>query len=151
VGAVVVVVREVLGEHYSKVAFAVNEEVVGALAAQGANPTLADRVRPGRLDRSFDDLGAFGVEDDVEAGGVFSVAVSDQKPERPVEVHEQVPGLLGDPWASRVLGEAEEVHASGGVFDAEEHVDALEQNGVEVQEVDGENAVGLIEEELAPG
>ncbi len=37
------------------------------------------------------------------------------------------------------------------VLDAEEHVNAPEQDSVNVQEVDGENALGLGGEELPPG
>jgi hypothetical protein len=53
-------------------------------------------------------------------------------------------------WVGWVLGEAKKVHSSGGMFDPEEHVDALQQDGVDVQEVDGENAASLGSEELSP-
>jgi hypothetical protein len=72
---VLVVVRNVFCEHYSQAAFAVDEQVVGALAAQGADPAFADRVGPWRLDRSLDDLDVIGLEDGIEAGGVLGVSV----------------------------------------------------------------------------
>jgi hypothetical protein len=138
-------------EHYSQVAFAVDEQVVGALAAQGADPAFADRVGPWRLDRSLDDLDVIGFEDGIGAGGVLGVSVPDQKPDRVLEIHKQVTGLLGHPRAGRVLGEAEKVDPPGGVLDADEHVDPLQQDGVDVREIDGEDASGLGGEELSPG
>ncbi|MDQ1526229.1 MAG: hypothetical protein QOG18_842, partial [Microbacteriaceae bacterium] len=84
---VLVVVRQVLGEHLSQVSFAVDEQVVGAFPAQGANPALADRVRSGCLDWSLDDLDAFGGEDGVEAGGVLGVPVADEEAKGCLEVH----------------------------------------------------------------
>lgn len=147
---VLVVVRQVLGEHLPQVSFTIDEQVVGAFPAQGTNPALADRVCPGRLDRSPDDLDAFGSEDGVEAGGVFGVPVPDQEPKRCLEVHEQVTGLLGHPRPGRVLGEAKKVHSSSGVLDTDKHVEPLAQEGVDMQEVDRENAASLCGEELSP-
>jgi hypothetical protein len=43
------------------------------------------------------------------------------------------------------------VDAAGAVFDEDQGVQALERDGVEVQEVGGEDAVGLGLQELAPG
>jgi hypothetical protein len=147
---VLVVVREVLSEHLPQVSFAVDEQVVGAFPAQGANPALADRVRPGCLDRSPEDLDAFGSEDGVEAGGVLGVPVPDQEPKRCLEAHEQVTGLLGHPRPGRVLSEAKKVHSSSGVLDTNKHVDPLAQDGVDMQEVDRENAASLGGKELSP-
>src|SRR6185312_13329958 len=75
---VLAVVLQVLGEHLPQVSFTIDEQVVGAFPAQGTNPALADCVCPGCLDRSPDDLDAFGSEDGVEADGVFGVPVPDQ-------------------------------------------------------------------------
>ena len=80
-GPVLVVVREVFSEHYVQMAFVVDEQVIGALAAQCADPALADRVCPRGLDRGFDDLDAFSVKDGIEAGGVLGVTVSDEESE----------------------------------------------------------------------
>jgi hypothetical protein len=50
-----------------------------------------------------------------------------------------------------MLGEAEDVDSAGGVLDAEQDVDPGQQHGVDVQVVEGEDAVGLGGEELCPG
>jgi hypothetical protein len=118
VGPVLVVVREVVGKHAAQVTFVVDQQPVRAFPAQGADPTLADRVRPGCLDRSFNDLDALGSEDGVEAGGVLGVPVPDQKPKRYLQIHQQITGLLGHPRPGRVLGETEQVYAAGGGLDA---------------------------------
>ena len=56
-------------------------------------------------------------------GGELAVAVADQEPELLgllAEVHEQVAGLLGDPGAGGMGGDAGEVHAAVAVFDHHE-------------------------------
>jgi Rhodopirellula transposase DDE domain len=62
VRSMLVVVREVFIEHQSQVAFAIDQQPIGALAAQCADPALADRVCPWCLDRGLDDLDAFCFE-----------------------------------------------------------------------------------------
>jgi hypothetical protein len=49
-----------------------------------------------------------------------------------------------------VLGEAKKVHSSSGVLDSDKHVEPLAQDGVDMQEVDRENAASLGGEELSP-
>jgi hypothetical protein len=67
------------------------------------------------------------------------------------EVHEQVAGLLGDPVSGGVGGDSGEVHAATVVLDDEENVEAAQEHGVDVGEVDGEDGVSLRGQELAPG
>ena len=50
----------------------------------------------------------------------------------------------------RVLGEAKKVHSSSGVLDTDKHVEPLAQDGVDMQEVDRENAASLGGKELSP-
>ena len=51
------------------------------------------------------------------------------------EVHEQVTGLLSSPWPRRAGGDAQDLHAAGLDLHHEEHVEALEEHGVNMQEV----------------
>jgi hypothetical protein len=67
------------------------------------------------------------------------------------EIHQQVPGLLGDPGSGGVGGDPGDVHAACGVFDLGKDVVAAEEDGVDVGEVDGEDGVGLRGEELFAG
>jgi hypothetical protein len=48
-------------------------------------------------------------------------------------------------------GDPGEVHAAAVVLDHHEHVEAAQEDGVDVGEVDGEDRVGLRGQELAPG
>jgi hypothetical protein len=43
------------------------------------------------------------------------------------------------------------VHAAAVVFDHEQDVEAAQEDGVDVGEVDGEDGVGLCGQELSPG
>src|SRR5687768_16826245 len=68
-----------------------------------------------------------------------------------VEAHEQVAGLLGDPGAGGVRGDPGDVDAAAAVLDGHEPVEAAQEDGVDVGEVDREDGVGLRGQELAPG
>ena len=102
--------------------------------------------------RMIADVGAG--EDGVEGGGELAVPVADQEPE-PVgavaEVHQQVAGLLGDPGPGGVGGDPGDVHAAAVVLDHDEDVEAAQEDGVDVGEVDREDRVGLRGQELSPG
>ncbi|GAA3651162.1 hypothetical protein GCM10022420_028550 [Streptomyces iranensis] len=65
--------------------------------------------------------------------------------------HGEVPGLLEGPWGGGVRGDAGEVNTPGAVFDEDQGVQALEGDGVDVEEVGGEDAMGLGGEEFTPG
>jgi hypothetical protein len=51
----------------------------------------------------------------------------------------------------RVGGDAEDVDVAGGVFDDEERVEPGQGDGVDAEQVAGEDRVGLGAEELRPG
>src|SRR5919107_156145 len=80
VWAVCVVVREVVLQHYREVARSGDQEVVEALAAQGADSALGDRVGSRCPDRGADDVDVGAGEQRVEGGGELAVPVSDRKP-----------------------------------------------------------------------
>ena len=67
------------------------------------------------------------------------------------EVHHEVAGLLGGPGPGRMSGEAQDVYRPGLDLHDEQHVHALEQYRVDVQEVAGKDAVRLGGQELPPG
>ena len=68
-----------------------------------------------------------------------------------VECHQEIAGLLGDPGCGGVGGDADDVDLPGGQFQEEQHVQALEENRVDGEEVAGHDRVGLGGEELFPG
>jgi hypothetical protein len=62
------------------------------------------------------------------------------------EVHHQVAGGLDGSRAGRVGDDPGEVHAARGVLDHDQRVDTPQDHGVDVQEVHGEDALGLLGE-----
>ena len=121
--------------------------------AQGADEPLAGRVHARSLDGGPPDRGAGGLEDGVGRSREVGAAVADQEPEalEPLaESQGQVPGLLGGPRAGGVRGDAAQVHPAGVVLDEHQHVQPFQQDCVNVQEVNGQDPVGLGVQELPP-
>ena len=121
-----------------------DQEVIEAFAAQGADEAFGDRVGAGCPDGAAEDADVGAVEHGGEGRGELAVAVADQEPEllgAVAEVHEQVAGLLGDPGPGGVSGDPGEVYAAAAVLDHDEHVQAAEQDGVDVGEVDRKDRV----------
>ena len=152
--AVGVEVLDVLAQHDVEVTWSGDQEVVEAFPSPCPDEAFRNRVRPGRSDRGADDPQVGAGEDGVERGGELAVPVADQEPE-PVaavaEVHQQVAGLLGDPGAGGVGGHPGDVRTAAVVLDDDEDVEAAQERGVDVGEVDGEDGVGLRGQELFPG
>ena len=67
-----------------------------------------------------------------------------------VETEGQVAGPLHGPLARRAGSDPAEVHPAGAVLDEYQDIDALQQHGVHVQEVDGEDPGCLGVQELPP-
>src|SRR5438093_3196830 len=61
-----------------------------------------------------------------------------------------VPRLRHHPFAVGMHRAAGQVHATTGDFDEEEHVQPLEPNGVDREEIHGNDALGLCAQELTP-
>ncbi len=62
---------------------------------------------------------------------------------RALEIYQQVAGLLGHPRARRVRGDPGQVHAPRAVLDEEQHVQAPQKQGIDVEEVHGQDRRGL--------
>jgi hypothetical protein len=67
------------------------------------------------------------------------------------EAHGQIPGLLGRPGTGRVRCFPGDVQRAGVVLDDDQYVEAVEQHGVDCEEITGDYAAGLRGEELLPG
>jgi hypothetical protein len=151
---VTVVVALELAEHGCRVSLIDDQEAVEEFAADGADEALGDCVGSRCAHRRLDDADLGGGEDGVESGGELAVAVAEEESEVPVgvvEVHEQVARQLGEPGSGRMSGDAEDVDAAGGVLDDEERVEPLQGDRVDVEQVAGQDRLGLHAEELRPG
>ena len=134
--------------------FTVDQHPVGALGSCGAYPSLGITVRARGPRRDPDRPHAHGVEDGVEDTGELGVTVPDQDPEGadPVtEIHEQVAGLLGSPRAIRRGGHTQDVHPPGPHLHDEQHIEASEDDRAGMEEIAGQQAIGLSTQERPPG
>jgi hypothetical protein len=143
----------VLARHGCGMPLVGDEDAVEELASDAADEAFGDGVGPRCPHWCLDDADVDGGEHGVEGGGELGVAVPDEEPEAPagvVEVHEQVAGLLGQPGAGRVGGDAEDVHTVGGVLGDEEDVQPRQGDGVEMEQIAGHDAMRLSSQELGP-
>ena len=143
---VAVVVLLVLVKYGGGVPLIDDQDAVEKLAPDAADETFSDCVGPWCPHRRLDDADVDGGEHRVERGGELGVAIANQEPDAAagvVEIHDEVAGLLGQPGAGRVGGDAEDVYAAGGVLDDEERVQPVQGDGVEVEQVAGEDRVRL--------
>jgi hypothetical protein len=142
VWAVTVEVVFVGGQDGGRVVLVHDEGSVEEFAADAADESFGDRVRPWGLDRRLDHLDVGGGEDGVERRGELGVPIADQEPDVLagfIQVHGEVAGQLGQPGAGRVRGDAEDADLASGVFDDEERVEPGQGDGVEVEQVAGED------------
>ena len=98
-----------------------------------------------------DHVGADGCEDVVEGSYVLDGAVADHGPDCPLVGDGEVAGGLGGPGSGGVGGYAGEMDASGVDLDDEQDVESAQGDGVDTEEVGGDQGVGLAADELAPG
>ena len=73
------------------------------------------------------------------------------RPARSLSSMSRLRGLLGDPNPGRVCGDPGQVHAATLVLNHDEDVEAAQEHGVDVGEIDREDRVRLCGEELSPG
>jgi hypothetical protein len=89
-------------------------------------------------------------EDLVERADELAGAVADQEPDPAVGAHREVPGGLCRPGAGRVRGDAGEMDAAPVELDEEQHVVATQHDGVDGEEVAGDDPGRLGTQECRP-
>ncbi|MBB5803290.1 hypothetical protein F4560_003058 [Saccharothrix ecbatanensis] len=102
-----------------------DEGAVEEFVAAAADPAFRDRIHPWDADAAEDDLDARVGEDGIEQRRELPVPVADQEPHVSAlvfEVHDEVPGGLGDPGCGRVRGGSEDTVPGAGVLDHREDV-----------------------------
>jgi hypothetical protein len=139
---VLVVVTAVDAEHVLEMAAAEDQDSVEAVGASGAHPALGEGVRVRGLDRYANHLDALRPEDLVEGAAELRVAIVDEEPEGVLfaELHHEVARLLGDPASVRVRAAGDVLDPPGCLRDEEEDVDPLQEDGLDREEVAGEDA-----------
>ena len=148
-----VVVPDVASKDPLEMAARDDEEEVEALLTRGPHPPLGVRVRARRANRRADDLGAFRGEDLVEGTRELRVPVANEETEATtafVEVRDEVPGYLSHPSPNWVSRDPEDVDHATFDLDYEQHVEPLERDGIDGEEVRCEDACCLSAEKLGP-
>jgi hypothetical protein len=153
VRAMFVVVPRVARENALQVAAADDQEPVEAFPTDASDPTLGMRSRLRRPDRRSDDLDPFGAEDVVELTRELAVAITNQEAGTDafvVELHQQVARLLAHPAAVGVSRDPGQMNAAARQLDEEQHIEALQEQGVDGEEVALEDARRLLAKKLRP-
>ena len=150
---VLVVMQDVGREDVLELAAAEDQQPVEALAAQCPDPAFGVRPRLRRPYRRLDHPDTLGAEHLVEVAGELAVAVADEKPRTDalvIEVHGQVARPLGHPAAVRVRRNPGDVDAARRELEEEQDVEALQEEGVDGEEVALEDGRRLRSQELRP-
>src|SRR5215211_4422248 len=127
-----------------------DEDAIEAVVADRAHPALSERVRVRRLYRRSDHRDAFRAEDFVEGAAELSVAVVDQQSEVAsflAGLHDEVASLLRDPGAVWVGCGSDELESARREREEEEHVDPLQAERLDCEEIARERAGGLLAQE----
>ncbi|HKA12413.1 MAG TPA: hypothetical protein VKI99_18270 [Candidatus Dormibacteraeota bacterium] len=102
----------------------------------------------------MDDSQPLGAEDLIEGGAELGVSISEQELDLQSPILQpprQVPCMLGHPGAGRVAGTARQVNAPAADLDKEEDVEPGQPDCVHGEEVAGQDLIGVLVHELAPG
>jgi hypothetical protein len=153
VRAMIVEMVHVLVEDGAGVSFVVDQQPIGALFANAADEPLGIAVRLRRPGKDLDHIEAFRGEDRIEGDGELSAPVADEEAERGdplTQVHEQVAGGLGRPGCGRMGGHSEQVHPAGAELHDEQDIEAAQCDGLNSEEIGGQQPCGLSTEEGSP-
>jgi hypothetical protein len=114
---------------------------------------FADRVRPWCSEWTGENPDAVCGEDRIEGCGEPGIPISEQQLDRGGavgEIHQEVAGGLGGPRPGRMCGHPDQMCPAGAMLDRDQRVNPSEQHGVDVQEVYGQDGLGLGGEKLSP-
>ena len=154
VWSVVVVERFEFAQGVPEVGLVQDEGAVEQFGSAGADPPFHDRVHPRYADPGLSNRDTAVGQNGIESGGVFAVSVPDQVLHGGagvLQIHDQVSCHLGGPGCGGVCGCAEDADAAGGVLDDGEDDQPCSGQGAGVEEVGGEEGVGLAAQEGGPG
>jgi hypothetical protein len=129
-----------------------NQQPVQAFRPNRPNEPLRDPIRLRDLNRRTNNARALRLKDDIETARELSIMVANQESdwvstlgERPCDMPR-----LRHPFAVGMRRAAGQVHATTGDFDEEQHVQALEPDGVDGEEIHCNGALCLRAQELTP-
>src|SRR5467141_823738 len=144
-----VIVREVAGQEAAQVPFAKDEDVIQALAPDGADEPLREGVLPGAVRRREDFTDAHALHALPEHVTVDRVAIAEEVGRGGV-VREGVHDLLGRPGSGGMLGDIEMEDAPAVVGEHDEDEQNAQARGANSEEIDGDEVSDVIGQERAP-
>lgn len=148
-----VVVVDVFTENPAEMLLVEDDQPVERFVADGLDYSLAVSVGARPSVGSERDSSAFASENRVKLVGELGVAVVDEELSRLLEVAQlpaQVSGLLGDPGRVGVGGAVDVEDAPTLDLQEDEHVERLQEQGVDGEEVAGQDGARMGAKELSP-
>ena len=136
VSARAMVVREVRNQDASQMPLAKDDDVIEAVAPDGADEPLRERILPRRLRRRENFADAQALHAPPEPLAVDLVAIAEEVGRRGV-VREGVHDLLGRPSGSGMLGDVEVENAPAVVGEHDEDEEHPQAGAGDGEEVDG--------------
>jgi hypothetical protein len=118
-----------------------------------SGPTARHRHSPSAPDRGSEDLPTLSAEHVVEGASELGVVVAEQEADRHspiVEVHRDVPCLLARPCRVRARRDSGCDDPSGAQLDEEQHIEGLEPDRLDREEVATDDPFSLGPPELRP-
>lgn len=148
-GAIGVVVTEIVLDETAQVSLVEDEHVIQKISATASDPALGHSILP-RAGGGY----AFGSQaaGGKQIGGLLTklaVAIQNRVPVR-TRVRECLPELLRYPGAARVFRDIEMENLASAVFDNEEAVQHTKSQSRDGEEVHGRDDVSVIAEESRP-
>src|SRR5258705_7745183 len=143
VGAVIMVIGDVVSQQAKQVAVVEDDDVVEELAADAADPAFGDAVLPWAPGSRTGRLRAEGLHGRDDVGGERAVAVEDEVTRGGVE-RERLAQLLHDPRRVALVGHLEVTDPSSAVFDHEPDVEDPEGHRGDNEEVHGGDGVAVV-------
>ena len=155
-GSCAVVEINILGQRTPQMRLAEDHDRIQTFLADGTDPTFGKGVGLGCLTGGQHNFHARGSKDRVKGGGELAVMVMDQETQgfRTGARFTQLPGeltsLLGHPSGVRLIGAARQIHPAGVQFDEEQHVNGLQPQGLDGEEIAGQHLMLVVVQERAP-
>ena len=129
------VVIEIAGDDAPEVAFVQNNDVIEAVASQGSDEPLHERVLPRTSRCAKDLLDPHALDPSLKCAAVDRIAVPKQVSRRAVP-WKGFDDLLPGPQRGRMLGDVEMNHLSSGMCEYDQHEQQLEPDRRHNEEID---------------
>jgi hypothetical protein len=150
----IVVMPNVLPEHSAEVTFRQDQHPVQALASTAPDPPFGLCVRPRCHEWGQNHLGSVRAEDAIEAARELPIVIVNYQREFDplfLQLPAEVASLLRDPGCVWLRRTGSRQDTTGAEVDEHQHVQPLEEHGIDAEEVGGHQRLSMGSQELLPG